>query len=105
MRASRGFSFRGLSGEVRRLSFDAYGFIASMELLSGRLAEASTLFLQKFLRGCGVLLLLENPTLFGLLGSPTSLLQQGFVMGSSGVGNKPLTPDEFSLGLSLRDGY
>ena len=75
MRASRGFSFRGLSGKVHRLPFGAYGFFASMELLSGRLAEASTLFLQKFLGSCGVLLLLKNPALFGLLGSPTSLLQ------------------------------
>ena len=26
-------------------------------------------------------------------------------MGSSGVGHKPLIPDVFGLGLSLRDGY
>ena len=54
-----------MSGQCNRLLFSAYGFFASLKLLSGSLAEASALVLQKFLRGRGILLLLMNPTLFG----------------------------------------
>ena len=83
VQAPRDFSFRGLSGHEDRLPFGAYGFVASMSLLSGSLAEASAFVLQKFLRGRGILLLLKNPTLFGLHGRPTSLLQKGFTLGGN----------------------
>ena len=53
----------------------AYGFVASLGLLSGSLAEAGALVLQKFLGGRGVVLLLLNPTLVGLVRRTTSLLE------------------------------
>ena len=47
VQAPRDFSFRGLSGHVDRLPFGAYGFVASLDLLSGSLAEASAFVLQQ----------------------------------------------------------
>ena len=65
--------FRGLSGQVSRLPYGAYGFVASLELLSGSLAEAGALLFQQLVGECGVLLTLLNPTLFGCSSSLTGL--------------------------------